>query len=509
MMNKQKELSLIRLDSISTHEVSEDFSLPDYMPEVRRIISCDAVALPENKYIDRDEIILSGIVAYTVLYVGEDGKITSAPLSSEYSVKFSCQGVDMASLGISGIVSHTALESALCRATGPRRLTLSSKLRSRAFSSRSEPLCESVSVLSRSVPVKQSASDEMSIERRTVPVSSSRVAAQSLTGNASGEFRVSGGVPISCHGAVGITDARHDKGDVKILGDIYLSVLSMGEDGGYFSTRVKAPFEERLPSVMQGGEENNKRCVAATGRVASVNITPSDEGVYCWDMEYDIDVTETLEYTVDVTEDVYSTEYETSESEKSYNTLVCLRNGSSRLSVATARQISGEGEKYVSHVSGRATVDRAECSSAGKLIISGSCNLHVITVGGGEIQAEEVTLPVKLECDCRPSDGKTPSVICDIGVLYADARIDKDRLSVDAELCITVLACSTEETKCVTEFTLDRDRPVGLPGSCVKIYFPEEGEGMWEIGKRYHCEVKSITPHPSSGGVIIRGKGKS
>ncbi len=505
MINNQKEVSLLRFDASSCHETNEDFSLPDYMPEVRRIINCSAVVLPENKYIDRDEVTLSGIVSYTVLYVGDNEKICSVPLNSEYSVKLSCTDCDMAGLGTSGILSQTSLEACGCRATGPRKLALSSKLRIKIFSSRNEPLSEKVSATQGGTAAKHTPADELTIERKSSSATSSLVLSQSMTGSAAGEIRVTGEV-ISCFGTSGISDTRYDKGDIRVYGDVYLSVLVMGEDGNYSTERIKSTFEEKLQSALQGSEENTKKYVSASSRCAGVSITPGEEGAYNWNMEYDIDVTEVKEYSTPVTKDIYSTAYHADVTTENMNTLVCLKNGNSRLTVSAVRRISGEGEKYVGHVSGKASIDRAECSPEGKLTLSGNCNLNVITVGGGEIITEEMVLPVKFECDCKPTVCKSPSVICDVGVLYADARIDKDRLSAEAELCISIFAGATEETRLVSEFIIDRDRPAGLSGNCVKIYFPEDDEDMWDIGKKYHCEVKNITPHTSSGGVIIAKK---
>ena len=82
-MNTNLKLSLSRFDIGMPHEVSEEFTLPDYMPEVRRIVSCTAQVLPENKYLESSEVSLSGLAAYTVLYVGEDGELVSAPLNSD------------------------------------------------------------------------------------------------------------------------------------------------------------------------------------------------------------------------------------------------------------------------------------------------------------------------------------------------------------------------------------------------------------------------------------------
>ena len=67
-----------------TAEVTGDFTLPDYQPEIRRLLAVIPTALPPAKYVGNTGAELNGTVDYQVLYVGGDGSLASVPLSSEY-----------------------------------------------------------------------------------------------------------------------------------------------------------------------------------------------------------------------------------------------------------------------------------------------------------------------------------------------------------------------------------------------------------------------------------------
>ena len=48
-----EKLLKISDDTQLNHEVSEEFSLPDYVPEIRKLLVVRACALPESKYISQ------------------------------------------------------------------------------------------------------------------------------------------------------------------------------------------------------------------------------------------------------------------------------------------------------------------------------------------------------------------------------------------------------------------------------------------------------------------------
>ena len=80
-------MSVSRGSRTETVEVSEDFSLPDYVPEVRRVLGVVRDATADNGFRDGATYLQEGNVCYTVFYLGEDGQVTSVPLSSAYSAK--------------------------------------------------------------------------------------------------------------------------------------------------------------------------------------------------------------------------------------------------------------------------------------------------------------------------------------------------------------------------------------------------------------------------------------
>ena len=53
-------------------ELSGDFTLPDYQPEIKRLLRVTAEVLPPQKYVGDSEGEISGGIDYYVLYTGSD-----------------------------------------------------------------------------------------------------------------------------------------------------------------------------------------------------------------------------------------------------------------------------------------------------------------------------------------------------------------------------------------------------------------------------------------------------
>ena len=499
------KVTLARLEVGTVHETSEDFTLPDYLPEVRRIISCVGSVLPESKYIDRGEITTSGLVVYTVYYLGDDGSFNAVPLNSEYTAQIPCQGADLTGLSTADLLVKTTLESAGCRATGPRRLVLSGRMRTKVLSFGETEIIEKVTTSSAAGEGKADLKSELTLERHKSSVECSSVFTSSATGGVTGELREREGAKlISCSGTATVTDAKLESGVISVRGDANVSCLVMSPEGEYSTVKVKAPFEEKLPIGNKQALPEDARCsVSAVARCAAVNMSGGDGGLYSWDMEYDIDAVMNADYTAEVTDDIYSTLYETKVTEGEVNVVSCLKNGSSRLSLNTTKQIHGGEGKTVAHATGKVGVDHVDYTADGKMVLRGNCTVSAILVGGGEVSTEDVEIPYRFECDGKRTDVGVPSVMHDVCVIATDVRLDGDRMSVSAELGLSLFATAANKRAYVGEVVLDSDTEVGLRGNCVKIYFPFDDETTWDIGKRYHCEQKHIRPIEGMRSVMI------
>ena len=120
------------LDGTELCDLSDDYTLPDYMPAIGRVISCTAsVALPST-YLGGGSLEFAGGVRYRLHYESaEDSSLWCAELPSEYDILIpSDRTSDLPAdpSEISGITEAVA-ENITARITAPRRLTVKSRIR--------------------------------------------------------------------------------------------------------------------------------------------------------------------------------------------------------------------------------------------------------------------------------------------------------------------------------------------------------------------------------------------
>ena len=120
----QKKLTYTALvnDTVSSCEVSEEFTLPDYVPEIRKMLTVKSSALPESKYLSDKNgasvLDYSGTVTYLIIYADDEGNLCSTPLSSQYESSALLNGhPDI-------VFIDTTVDNTSLRVNAPRKLTI-------------------------------------------------------------------------------------------------------------------------------------------------------------------------------------------------------------------------------------------------------------------------------------------------------------------------------------------------------------------------------------------------
>ena len=269
-----------RFDLTLACEAGGEYTMPDYYPEVRRIVSYTAEALPDTKFLSGDTLEAGGTLAFTVTYIGEDGAIVALPYATEYSGKIQLPSEVR---GAGEICIDAECEDVQCRVLAPRRISIRGRVRQRIYSD-----CEREYFLSYSDgeggSVSPSDKGAVQLLEGIVPVT--YCARGMATGSVSGEIRDrQGAKPISCMGIVGITDVRARTDAVLVTGCIYVRGVVFTADGVYTQAKGTIPFEE---TVSVKGAKEGDAC-RAWGRVASISLSEDGEGRLKAECEYDID----------------------------------------------------------------------------------------------------------------------------------------------------------------------------------------------------------------------------
>ncbi len=489
----EQTLTAPALACTQTHETTEEFTLPDYMPAIRRILRVSATPLPESRFLTGSALEFSGTVSYSVLYIGEAGELYCAPLTSEYTASTACPEGTVADAA--GVYVDTWVEAATCRVTEPRRLTLRSRLKTK-LTAVSSVCPEDRLCTPEGDRVPAALAD--TAERLIATATGVSLARGETTAVAGGALSTAGKV-ICPRGAVKILTATAGDGAVTLSGEVLVFVLLRTEEGQYACVKEKAPFTEvvTVPGALPGD------IARGYGRVAAITVTPGQTGA-TWEAEFDLEAEAARRTECPYTADLFSTAGETALTMRETENLRLLRCATGALTV------NGEG----GHLPAGATVldcevvctpDRVEARD-GRLQLGGNCAATVLLLNDGEITSEEFSFPFKYTPDGEADAGEL-LYRCTADVIGVTCRPAGEKLSVTAELSLSMTVLCKERVRYVSEATLAPGKGAEKTPGSIRICYPGEGESLWDIAKRYGVSRDAIRAENGLAGDVTVSDG--
>ena len=175
---------IIGTDTVIYHDTGEEYSLPDYVPEVRRVLCTLAQPLPESRYISEgqegDKIDFSGSITYSLIYISEDGELCAVPLNSNY------EGRGQISKSSKAVIIDTEVDNVTCRVIAPRRVSLKARLKSRLLGFCEPDIKENIT--------PKSSKEEIYLERQVKEYEGLKILQGSLEGVKISERLEKGGI---------------------------------------------------------------------------------------------------------------------------------------------------------------------------------------------------------------------------------------------------------------------------------------------------------------------------
>ena len=496
-----------RLDTGTAAEVSEDFTLPDYRPEIRRIAGIRAQASVDGKYLAGNELEADGSVTYTVVYQDADGRLYELSETSSFTSKLPTgaeEGEDHP--GAADLILSAEAENAVCRVTGPRKVTLSSRVRLSLVS-------QKPSDFTLAVP-----EEAVRVRRKTGTVKTGVMCEARGSFEVSGEIADRSGRIAGAQGSVCVSDVRFEGDRLIFRGEASVTALLARDSSeekpngapceDYLITRGTAQVEEPvvLPERVRGAVNGADRAVrgAVFPKVILTELETED-GSIRWRMEYDADAVIMLCGEGEITEDAYSPDTETETEEKSCFSLspAAVRNGRVTL---TGRIRTDRDAEFVT---AWGTADPGKCAVRGGVAqLNGTAKVTVLTRTGDEFSASEATLPLRYEWEALPGaqdadegavTGRMEAGIASITATPSGSDGGTE-WSVTAEVWIAAALLSSSPVHgAVRLIPVRTDTPVPKK-NVIRVYIPEPGETPWDVGKRFRLPAEAA---PVDGVYVI------
>lgn len=484
-------------DRVSASEVAADVSLPDYQPEIKRLLRVSATAQPPSHYVGGGAMEFSGSVDYCVYYTGNDGQMYCYPTSSEYAFRVPLEAGADFDLN-DGLVCCAVceVENLICRVAGPRRMSVKCRLRAHvkayascvieekrqseaALAKEERLLCESeTTVCGYAVSSPITISDEILLERGEGEGAEQRI----VSGDAQvvlSECSCAGG-RVVCHGEAVLK-------------------LTLQQDGGQslpVSIFRKIPFDAQIQT--DSATVNGQAVVY--GSCTELNLSMEEGRIVC-ELELLLQARTYRSETVFYTADWYAVgaRSECTATEYALPRLLCGVGANFTQSESRLLEELGLGaESAVVDVSGTALIDGVE-AVGGKYVLSGKCRYTLILCTDGELSSKEIELPFRYTAQGQNASVDAPvHYEGQVVVLSAKARTDAQRLAVDAELGVWLCVYGENKMSAVSSVCV-KEKVCRQPGELILCY-PEGGETLWTVAKRYHVALDELSKTNRLGG---------
>ncbi len=458
--------------------VDVEFTLPDYCPDVGRVLKCRANPIISAREVSGDRITVSGTARLEVLYVdGHGGQVRCCVHDMPFSTVIQSGSLPEDAK----ICAEAGVDYINCRAVSQRRIDIHG-----AFTVR-------VSAVSRCESRIASAAEGAGVlTRKQIYDISTAVGHNQTAFTISEAFDLPESKPpvaavVRSSADVSVVDCKPIANKLIVKGNADLTVVYCTNDGVLESMTYSIPFSQFFDV---SGADDECRCDADiwVGCVELALRTDSD-GEYrrfSADIKCCSDLRVYRTDTVSLITDAYST---LCELELERRQMVIERYAGE-----SSQKVTAEGR--LTFDSGITEVLDAWCEPVGCHAEGGKAGGNVLLCAvirnedGGCEYAETVTA---YSCEAGDS-GDNMSYRCRCGVCGCSYSLNgRSGLELRGEVRVRTAAYSRMHVPCVTGLRADETRPrESSGGPALVMYFASAGEELWDIAREHNASAADI-----------------
>lgn len=476
------------LDTEITQAAEHDFILPDYCPDIFRVLRCAVIPSVTSSGLAGGRLTFDLAVTIRVIYRSENGGICCVEHSGQFT-----RSADVPADAKAPFVRITpAVQSVNCRVVDKRRLEVRGNVVCRVRVE-AEKLCELVSGAS---------GGGIQLKKQPAVFPAKRLtAAKRIT--VIEELELAEGKPpfgsmlrcgVTVSGGEGSREVQLKTVPGKLVtkGEAAVSLLYLPKEQGRApeTMRFAIPFSQII-DIAGLGEEYDIR---ADIEPAGCTLSPKEDGALECELILTVNICAVKYETAELVTDAYSTRFET----------VCeradglVRAPGRRLGVGTTAKCSlGSPDGSVTQVydvwSENLSLFSRYDEGRGCGLVYGKitfCMLGRLADGCAcycerEAAFEQTVQLTPAELDGSQTAAQLPLCSYTLG--------DDGTVQAKAELDITLTTAAAESGGQITSIRLDEERPKKRSGRCaVKICYSETGDSLWDIAKKYSTEAAAI-----------------
>lgn len=468
-------------DAVFT-ESNEEFILPDYMPEIGRVLRVNATLLPDEPYPETGGTEFSGRIEYRLLYGDGEGNITEAPLEGRYRYR-----VPHAEAVTPIAFTEERIESVGARPTAPRKLGIRTRIYARPHLLLEEEIGTPLSRLVGEGTPAEAVEKELKLLSRTV--------CSSGILHAEGQFSIED-TPADALSLLSVQSAYLPEekeardGYLSLRGKLLFTILLKEEGKVPFVKLCSLPIEEEIPA--EGARHGD--AVTVRAHVGSPAITLEADGEHTsllLDAEYTLTAVLARNRTVSLLEDLYVHGMYHDVIKKTVTAEALIGCASGNFTVGTEcplpADVRSDGCLFPSFTLKEATVSRV----GEKAVVTGALTVSFLSFGEGEVGRCELPFPFRAELPLGKTEDMGETLALHVTPIGGSAQAGGAGVRLSTELAIEVTAIGSI--------------PLSLPHAVIKtgevakeeqptvvLYYPTDGDTLWSVGKKYGMPLSQL-----------------
>ncbi|MBQ8351472.1 MAG: DUF3794 domain-containing protein [Clostridia bacterium] len=484
-------------------EAAGEYTLPDYRPEIRKILHLRATVMPAGHYQNGGRAEFAGTVQHTILYADGEGKLAAVTLDADYDFSHPLPEEGEYTPTVDSMVENTT-----CRLSGPRKLSLRTRVRNLVHLWQEEEVAPVIRGMGSEKDLSSLEKQSERMESMTQACGSS--GAFTLTSTVHLDSPAVGAEAVWAGGSLLISECRAQEGGCLCRGHAWVRCLLHEEGGLPYAVREKIPFEQLVPIA----EANERSSCIGYGRLlaAEVELLPGEgeeNGSLVFTVSAEVDACATGTQICNPVSDLYSTDYEMS---CHYRPLTATRSlgavmGNYTVSGSRARsECDCENAATVVDADGRMEIHSVQVERGRAVVCGKLLTVAILTAAEEEampLLSAEVAVPFRIETELRPAPGTQPRFDCHGELISARARIEQNAITVDCEIALALSAYEDETRQVLAEAEPDRSLPVEHRGNRVYVVYPREEDTLFSVAARYHKSRAAIAAQNGLGEGVL------
>ena len=483
------------LDTVAEQLTDVDLTLPDYCPDIEKILKCTLTPKIQSKSLSGGQLQIDGYCIVNVLYVESIKKtIRCCEQSVNFSQCFSVKETPDSPV----IITKTKSEYINCRALSPRRLvmhgafslyaTIYSASSVKLYAPEAEAELETNKTTLRCADLKSLCQEQFTVCEENSVIDKPTIES----------------IIYSDVSSV-VSNVKAVTGKLMVNGEINLKMLYLTdvESGETAKLDYILPFNQIIDC--EGINEKTVNCVTCDTLSYDIRLKNdmlSEKPSVILDVKLCITEEGYELRSEEIVTDVYSVSYATApEFEKLKFTEDVSVLIEPHMQKSSIKIDDGKISKVLNIYSENITADSSQTDNG--FCINGKINICILALN-------EDNFPVFVERSFEYSHNIISN--CEYNFLHSvSPRVasisyrlsDDNTIEIRWEIKFTITVLNTENILCVKSVDIFDDRPIQPEKCALTLYFAKEGERLWDIAKSHNTRLDLLVSENSAENSIV------